>query len=559
MLFLDGLISIRLRIDNNRRMCMVKKNIMIMLSIILGGIILFIGDFEVQAAKEETYFMNGKICYRILDENEVCAVGAKVVEGTLTIPAYVTYKGKTYVVTEIADCKIYYEMDANSEKESDGENVCLDFPRMSSYQLEEWIFGPGVEDVYGFGGNTMDKVVLPGTLTYIGEGSFCGCPNLKEVVFARKYKKLTVGINAFSAPKLKNITFPEGTYELKANAAGCTESIYIPASVKKIGNGVVNSNTKKVAISRKNNKFKMKNGILYTKDEKQLLGASAKVKGKVVISKKTKTIAKNAFANTNVKEVVLNKKITEVPKGAFAYCKKLKKVSGTQNVKAIEYAAFAGCGKLRSIGEVSKLTSIKRAAFWGADKLSIKLSARIKNIDTYAFSGTLVPTEVNVTIAQDNPTFFINNGFLIKREEDKQTVLLQIVDLMEEERIVVPEQVTDIPVAIRRKGRKEMVFPTTLKYHDAAVWGEGGTVIYLAVTVPEFGNDYGIGAINATMLDSDIESKYSKEFGSDKYITLIVPKGSLIQYKEAIEKVYSEREEDNVWKEDGMYVTLIEQ
>ena len=61
------------------------------------------------------------------------------------------------------------------------------------------------------------------------------------------------------------------------------------------------------------------------------------------------------------------------------------------------------------------------------------------------------------------------------------------------------------------------------------------------------------------MLDSDIESKYSKEFGSDKYITLIVPKGSLIQYKEAIEKVYSEREEDNVWKEDGMYVTLIEQ
>lgn len=553
-----------------------KKKCNVLLKILSVALLLAffgIGSIKAEAAKKSTYFLFGDICYKVIakDKAAVCGIVAKYSTNSdetnwkssiLQIPSSVIYKGKKYKVTEIVDQKIYFEGDSESENTIDGRGVWLNLPRYNSYQYDYY---PNMklkraEILCEFkGADNIRTVILPNTLTYIGEGAFCGCPNLEKVVFARKYKKLTVGVNAFSGKKLKSIIFPEGTYELKANAAGMTQNITIPSTVKKIGYGVVNASTEKVTISKKNKKFKMKDGILYSKDEKTLLGVSASVKGTVKISSKTKNIAKNAFACSKVKEVVLNKKITKISKGTFAYCIKLKKVLGTESVTNIDYAAFAGCKKLTSIGKIPKLVNISRAAFWGADKLKIELSANIRNIDTYAFSGTLIPTEVKVSIVEENPVFFVKGGFLIKKEGKKQTVLLQLVKLAESDKIIVPEGVTDIPVAIRRKGYKEIIFPTTIKYHDAAIWGEGGTVVYLAKNVPEFGENYGIGVVNATSLaGNNIEIDYANEIGSDKRILLIVPKGSLQEYKKAITNVYSVREEDRVWTEDGKYVTIKE-
>lgn len=217
----------------------------------------------------------------------------------------------------------------------------------------------------------IKTIILSDTLTYIGEGAFCGCPDLEKVIFAKKYKKLVVGINAFSGSNLKSITFPEGTYELKRCAAGSIPNISIPSTVKKIGAEVVNADTKKVTISSRNKNFKMKDGMLYSYNEKKLLGASANVKNVVTISKRTTSIAGNTFARTKVKRVNLNNKIKIISKGAFAYYNKLERVTGTNAVGKIEYAAFARCSKLKTIGKMTKLNSIERAAFWQDKKLQI--------------------------------------------------------------------------------------------------------------------------------------------------------------------------------------------
>lgn len=102
----------------------------------------------------------------------------------------------------------------------------------------------------------------------------------------------------------------------------------------------------------------MKKGILYTYNEKTLIGASAKVAKKVKISSKITKITKLAFAN---------------------------------------------CRKLQSIGQLPKVTNIGRAAFWGDGKLSLNLPACAVNVDEYAFAGGQTAAAINVTVDANNP------------------------------------------------------------------------------------------------------------------------------------------------------------
>ncbi|MDE5778163.1 MAG: leucine-rich repeat domain-containing protein [Lachnospiraceae bacterium] len=257
----------------------------------------------------------------------------------MQIPSDTTYKGTKYKIKEIADHNYYSHFgpaEWDSEDSIDGKEVGINLPEYRGYSYFDL-----PSDLYDFNmAENIKTVILPGTLNYIAKGVFCGMPKLEKVVFADKYKKLTVGTNAFSDTKLKSITFPKGIYELKQCAAGSIPTIYIPSCVTKIGPEVVNADTKKVVISKKNKTFKIKNRMLYSYNEKKLLGASANVKSVVTVSKKTRNIARNVFSRTKVKQVNLNQ-INTIPTGAFAYCKKLTKVTETKAVSKVNYAAFA--------------------------------------------------------------------------------------------------------------------------------------------------------------------------------------------------------------------------
>lgn len=479
-----------------------------------------------EASGSGKYFSQGKLYYRTISSNKAEVCGTRQTTGTLKIPGYVTHKGKKYKVTRIADYTLYNQGKPITEETADGSSVAVDLAGYHYYRYDRKDKKSLPANVDYLSVSDITKVILPGTLTYIGEGAFSGCTKLRTVEFAKRYKKLTIGKNAFCSNKIKTLTFPMGTYELKENAAGNAGTISIPATVKKIGPGVVNAKTKKVVISKKNKNYKMKAGILYTKNERTLVGVSGAAKQTIKISGKTRKLGAKAFAGTKVKKVILNNKITDIPKGAFYNCKKLVSVSGANHIKTVKYAAFAGCPKLTAIGETSTLTRIERAAFWGDNNLKLEIPESIRDIDVYAFSGTVSDTIVKLTVAQNNPVYSIQNSLLIKNDGTAKTVMMQTADV---NKLIIPDTVTDVAVTLGDDKCNAVVFPATLLSQEGKVNAAGGMIVYQGMTVPKLGEDYDIRVSN------------------EKVTTVSVPAGTLQSYKKAIADVIMDRDDYDIW------------
>lgn len=486
-----------------------------------------IGVIAGKAAEKGIYFASGNLYYHAISKSKVEVCGTKKTTGTLKIPANVTYKGVKYKVTKIADYEQYSQDQAVTKESINGYAVAVDCAGYHYYRYDRVDGKSMPAKVEWLSCTNITKLVLPGTITYIGEGAFSGCSRLKTVQFAKKYTSLVIGKNAFGDNSISSMVFPEGTTELKENAAGNAKTVTIPATVKKIGSGVVHAGIQKVTIQSKNKNYKMKAGILYTKNEKKLVGVSGKAGKDIKISDKTTAIGEKAFSGTSVKTVALNSKITNISKGAFYNCKNLVSVSKMENVTTIGYAAFAQCPKLTGIGSDKKLTKIERAAFWGDSKLTFDIPVTLSDIDSYAFSGTVADTRLNLTVAQNHPVYTVENDLLIKTTDTEKIVMMQLADA---ENIVVPEGVTDVAVAIGTGKTKSITFPASLVRQEGKVCIAEGTMTYQSTAVPKFGADYGICTKGKT--------------------TVFVPVGTLQEYKKTISDLVWQRDDCEIWDDN---------
>ncbi|MDD6069730.1 MAG: leucine-rich repeat domain-containing protein [Clostridiales bacterium] len=477
-----------------------------------------VGSLKSEAASKGKYFTSGSVFYHTISDSavEVCGVGKK--EKTLVIPGSVSYKGKEYTVVGIANHNLL-NAGTTTEMSAEGSDVDVESMGYDWYtyaRTDGKSFPKGMRQISGA---VIEKVVLPSTLKYIGSGAFAGCDRLKEVQFAKSYRKLTVRKNAFCGTGIKSISFPKGTYAIEEYATGKIENITIPASVKKIGPQVVNADTKNVTISKGNRKYKMKSGVLYTYDEKMLVGISGKVK-KVKVSGKTTKIGKYAFAWSRVESVALNNKINEIPKGAFLECSKLKNVTGTEALIKISYGAFKGCYGLTTIGKLPKVKTVERAAFWDCEKLTLEISSEM-DIDDNALGGTQVGRYANIIIPQGDTKYTVQNGLLIKTVGDSRIVIKQDDNM---NKIEIPEGVTDVAVFVGGQTCEEIVFPASLTQQRGAVRVHMGTIIYKGLVPPQFGKDFTIENYN---------NKQEKKEGKAKPAEIIIPKGSMEAYKKA--------------------------
>ena len=206
------------------------------------------------------------------------------------------------------------------------------------------------------------------------------------------------------------------------------ETVVIPPSIKKIGDG---------AFSSVNN-----------------------IK-KIVIPGTVEEIGANAFSNnTTLEEVTIEYGVKKVGDYAFSGCSSLKSIEFPDSVIYIGYASLLRCVLLENIKLSSKITSINYYTMAYTNISEIDIPEGITSIDGYAFEGcsrlekVKIPASLNsfnigvfwdvkslknIIVDEKNKSFKFQNGLLLSK--DGMIVYFGLLGLTE---VSIPEGVTEI-------------------------------------------------------------------------------------------------------------------
>ena len=199
---------------------------------------------------------------------------------------------------------------------------------------------------YNFNGcSNLVEIILPDTLTKIGDFSFYGCINLKSIVIPEGIT--TIGKEAFfGCKKLDKIEIPESVTSIGEKAfSGCKFlSIKLPNSISSLPISV--DQAENVIINDDNPYFVWENGFLLSRDKKTVyLCRTDDIN--IVVPETVELICEDVFANNDrIKSVKLLNPNTVTVTTNFNNCSNLESVEATGNFVG---STFKNCYKLKSV------------------------------------------------------------------------------------------------------------------------------------------------------------------------------------------------------------------
>lgn len=222
-----------------------------------------------------------------------------------------------------------------------------------------------VENMTGNHTGYIKSVILPSTLKYLGEGAFRDCAKLEDVtflgdteissyVFSRCRSLTEVNMNG-------NVTRnSEAGYEFE----GCTSlrnihlsDTYSWENAKIYGpeDSFLSSALKNITVNGSHKFYKKINGILYTKNQKELVYCPKE---------------------NEVTECEIPYGVEKIRNGAFAGQKNIEYICMPDTVKEIEYRAFA-TDSLKYVVISNAVTSIPSSAFANVSTLSVYVPSSV--------------------------------------------------------------------------------------------------------------------------------------------------------------------------------------
>ena len=276
-----------------------------------------------------------------------------------------------------------------------------------------------------FGNTGLEEVIVPDTITSIGERSFAGCTNLKELKLSKNLD--TLGNRAFlnctalksvKVPKtlknvdtyganwwypfqgcsgIKEVEFEQGITNIPGALFGdCTglKEIIIPDTVTSIGERSFAGCTNLIELKLSKN--------LDTLGNRAFLNCTALQSVKVPKTlKNVDTYGANWWypfqGCSGIKEVEFEQGITNIPAAIFGDCTGLKEIIIPDTVTSIGERSFAGCSSLNNVTIPDSVTSIGASAFDGCSTLpDVKLPKYLDSIGNYAFRNCTSLKTVNV-------------------------------------------------------------------------------------------------------------------------------------------------------------------
>jgi hypothetical protein len=180
--------------------------------------------------------------------------------------------------------------------------------------------------------STVTSVIIPNTVTNIGEQSFISCTNLQSVVLPDGITTIEHATFA-QCTNLSSIALPDSVTTIRDAAfGGCNvlTNLDIPKAATYIGNGT--------------------------------------------------------FGGCGLREIDLSN-VTFIGDGAFAWCQSLTNVRLSNTVTNLGVGAFSGCSSLKEVVIPDTVTVIAEGLFAGCTSLvNVRLSSSVTDLGSYAFS-----------------------------------------------------------------------------------------------------------------------------------------------------------------------------
>lgn len=303
-----------------------------------------------------------------------------------------------------------------------GENAFAGFTGASDLVIPDSI--KTIETKAFYGCTTVKSLTLSKNLKSIGDGAFLGCSGIESVTLPDSLTE--VGDNAFRrCDHIKDVKFGNNITKVGDYAfyeCTCLEKLELPPSLSEIGElsfaELLSLNEIKTG---SNENFTVSDGMLMSKDKKDIYCAPSTLEGSLYIPEGTVNIKSGAFsAAAGVEEVFLPASLQEIGSGAFScqftgemgYCSLLKKIDFSNGLETIGDNAFAytsvesislpatlkniGAGAFKNCYALSKVIipdgveTIGERAFLACDKLlSVSVPKSVDDIGDEAFGYTV--------------------------------------------------------------------------------------------------------------------------------------------------------------------------
>ena len=243
---------------------------------------------------------------------------------------------------------------------------------------------------YAFWGCTSLKgLVIPDGVTSIGDCAFYDCESLKSLVIPDSVT--SIGKSAFlNCKSLKSLVIPDSVTHIgngAFKACSSLKSLVIPASVGNIiGNPFSGWNGELKCLSPY---FIYDNKVLFDKDKSKIIAFRDKNTTSYVIPDSVSCIEFGAFWNCHsLKRLVLPDSVSSIGDWAFWNCRSLTDIVLPDSVNSIGDRVFSGCCSLKSLVIPDCVSSIGESAFEDCTSLScLVIPEGVTSIGHCAFRG----------------------------------------------------------------------------------------------------------------------------------------------------------------------------
>lgn len=302
----------------------------------------------------------------------------------------------------------------------------------------------------------LKTIKLPTSLNFIGEDAFSGCISLDELILPNSV--VYIGDRAFDCDG--KIWYDNPTLIRKRPLL-----ISIPPSVEVIDGNPFGYNS---IISCNNERFKVIDNVLYSKDGTVLISCCYNKMDVFSIPNGVQRIGKSAFRNNPLKKVILPSTLKIIDEYAFygAKCRE-SKIVFPESLEEIHDEAFGGFVFFYNgcVTFPSNILSISEKAFdFDTEIMLIKVpKGRIEHYKS------ILPNDIFYKLCDEDVIF--ENGLYLNTDKTK---LISVFTL--DNNLIIPDGITTIKDRAIGFHFDSITFPASLKEFSSKIFDSRGNI-----------------------------------------------------------------------------------